>query len=347
MQYTQLRHTDLNLSRLMLGSMTWGSQNTQDEGFMQMDHAVANGINCIDTAEMYPTNPITAETQGETERIIGRWIANRGRRDDLIIATKVSGQGLMHVRDGIPISAATMRLAIEESLRALATDYIDIYQLHWPNRGSYAFRKNWHYDPSDQDSTATAEHMLEVLEMMQILKQEGKIRYPGLSNESCWGVMRWLGIAEHRELPRMVTVQNEYSLLCRLYDLDMAEMSHHEGVGLLAFSPLAAGLLSGKYGPDETPAGSRRSITSNLGGRTTDRVWPAIAAYQALARDHGLDPAQMALAWCLTRPFMTSAIFGATSMQQLDTAIGAATLELSEDVMQGIADIHKAHPLPY
>lgn len=347
MDYRRLGRTDLMVSAFCLGSMTWGTQNTESEGHAQIDMSLDHGINFIDTAEMYPTNPLTKETQGDTERVIGSWIEQSGRRHDIILATKVSGQGYKNVRDGAPISAESITIALNNSLESLKTDYVDLYQLHWPNRGSYMFRQNWNFDPSFQDSAATEDHMLEVLHALDGHIKAGRIRHIGLSNESTWGTMRWLQLAEQHNLPRMVSVQNEYSLLCRLYDTDMAEMTQHEQVGLLAFSPLAAGMLSGKYGPDETPEGSRRSITTDLGGRITDRVWPAIEAYQAVADKHGLNMVQMAMAWCLTRPFITTAIFGATSLDQLKTILDAQDLNLNDDVIRDINTAHKAHPMPY
>ena len=347
MDYRRLGRTDINVSAFCLGSMTWGTQNTEAEGHAQIDMALDHGINFIDTAEMYPTNPLTKETQGDTERVIGSWIKNSGRRDDIILATKVSGQGYKNVRDGAPISPETIDLALTQSLKSMNTDYVDLYQLHWPNRGSYMFRQNWHFDPSQQDSNAVEEHMIAVLNALDGHIKAGRIRHIGLSNESTWGTMRWLQLAEKHNLPRMVSVQNEYSLLCRLYDTDMAEMTHHEQVGLLAFSPLAAGMLSGKYKEDVTPQGSRRSITTDLGGRITDNVWPAIDAYKAVADKHGLDLVQMSMAWCLKRPFMTSAIFGATNLDQLKVILDAQDMNLSDEVMRDIDAAHKAHPMPY
>jgi aryl-alcohol dehydrogenase-like predicted oxidoreductase len=328
--------------------MTWGTQNTEAEGHAQIDLALDHGINFIDTAEMYPVNPLSKETQGDTERVIGSWIKSSGRREDIVLATKVSGEGLKYVRDGAPISPATIKQALDQSLTSLQTDYVDLYQLHWPNRGSYMFRQNWRFDPTSQNTTETEDHMLETLTYLNDMIREGKIRSIGLSNESCWGTMRWLHMAEKHNLPRMASIQNEYSLLCRLYDLDMAEMTHHEQVGLLSFSPLATGLLTGKYSENsQPPAGSRASITSDLGGRTTQRVWPAVAAYQDIADRFGLDLTAMSLAWCMQRSFMTSTIFGATSLDQMKQSLKAADLILDQQVLTAIDSAHKAHPMPY
>ncbi|MEK9801220.1 MAG: aldo/keto reductase [Alphaproteobacteria bacterium] len=347
MKYNKLGNTDIDVSAICLGSMTWGSQNSTEEGHAQIDMALERGVNIIDTAEMYPTTPISADTQGETERIIGRWNAKSGRRDEVLIATKVAGEGFRGIRDGAPISPETITIAVETSLQALQTDYIDLYQLHWPNRGSYAFRQNWRYDPRKQDKQATIEHMLAVLEKMDELCKQGKVRYFGLSNESAWGTSQWVRFSEDRNLPRVMSIQNEYSLLCRLFDTDLAELCHNEQIGLFAYSPLACGMLTGKYQNGATPAGSRKSIGPELGGRVTERVWPVIEAYLDIARRHGLDPSQMALAWAMTRPAMMSLIIGATSTEQLDCLLGAPDLDLSDEVIEEIEATHRAHPMPF
>ena len=347
MRYNNLGHSEIKVSELCLGSMTWGTQNTPQDALEQLDMALGYGVNFIDTAEMYPTTPLGKDTQGDTERIIGDWIAQSGRRSDVIIATKVSGKGYKNVRNGAPISPASINTAIENSLRSLRTDYIDLYQLHWPNRGSYMFRQNWTYDPTQQDTNATLDHMMEVLQHLDSLCRAGKIRHVGLSNETAWGTMRWLTIAAAHNLPRMVSIQNEYSLLCRLFDLDMAELSHHEGIGLLSFSPLAAGLLSGKYVDGTVPSGSRRSINADLGGRINMHLWPALEGYLSIAKKHELDPCQMALAWAATRPFMTSQIIGATTKTQLQNALASTSVTLSDDVMRDIQDNYRRYPMPY
>jgi len=348
MRMTPLGRTGLTVSELCLGTMTFGTQTPEPEAHAQIDRALAAGINFIDTAEMYPVNPVSAETVGGTEAIIGTWnAANPARRGDFILATKHSGEGMMHARNGAPISAETIPQAIEGSLRRLKTDYIDLYQFHWPNRGSYMFRKNWRYDPSGQNREETLANMAECLEALQAQVDKGNIRHFGLSNESAWGTAQWLRLAEEGNWPRVASVQNEYSLLCRLYDTDMAELSVNEDVGLIAFSPLAAGLLTGKYQAGAVPEGSRMSLVPELGGRKTPRVFDAVAAYLEIAARHGLDPVHMALAWCRTRPFMTSAIFGATHMDQLEHALGAVEVSLSDAVLEEIDAAHKAHPMPY
>lgn len=346
MHISTLGQSDLKVSQLCLGSMTWGTQNTAEEAHAQIDMALDHGVNFIDTAEMYPVNPLLKKTQGDSERILGQWLAKSGRRGDVIVATKISGAGHMNVRDGAPISAETIEMAVEESLRSLQTDVIDLYQLHWPNRGSYAFRQNWTFDPTEQDKDVTLTHMADVLQALQKLVQAGKIRHFGLSNESTWGTAQWLRLAEENGWPRVVSVQNEYSLLCRHFDLDMAELAHNECVDLLAFSPMAAGILTGKYAGNVVPAGSRRSHVEDMGGRINTHLWPAHDAYIAVAQKHGLQPGQMALAWCLTRPFMGSAIFGATTAAQLELALQAADLTLSTEVMTDLQDIHRKYPAP-
>lgn len=347
MEYRRLGRTRIEVSALCLGSMTWGTQNTEAEGHAQIDRALDAGINFIDTAEMYPVNPIRAETAGRSEEIIGSWGARTGRRSDVVLATKISGAGQSAVRDGAPISSGAIAEAVEQSLRRLRTDYIDLYQLHWPNRGSYMFRQNWTYDPSGQDRAATIAHMEDVLGALSREVEKGRIRAFGLSNESAWGTAQWIAAAERVGGPRVASIQNEYSLLCRLYDTDLAELSVNEDVGLLAFSPLATGLLTGKYQNGAVPQGSRMTLNPELGGRNTPRVYPAVDAYLGIAARHGLDPAQMALAWCLTRPFMASAIFGATRMEQLDTALGASDLTLGDEILAEIDAAHRVHPMPY
>ncbi|NBR33412.1 MAG: aldo/keto reductase [Rhodobacteraceae bacterium] len=348
MQMNEMGRTGIMVSELCLGTMTFGTQTNADDAHLQIDTALAAGINFIDTAEMYPVNPIAKETVGGSEKIIGDWLAkNPSRRDEFILATKHAGEGFAHARDGAPISKATITETLEASLRRLKTEYVDLYQFHWPNRGSYMFRKNWAYDPSSQNRTQTVDNMLECLEVLQGHVKDGKIRHFGLSNESAWGTAQWLRLSDQHGFPRVATMQNEYSLLCRLYDTDMAELSVNEDVGLIAFSPLAAGLLSGKYQQGVIPEKSRRSIVKDLGGRITDRVFPAVNAYLDIAQKHGVDPIHMALAWCRTRPFMCSAIFGATTQAQLEHILKAPSVILTQECLHDIAVAHKAHPMPY
>jgi aryl-alcohol dehydrogenase-like predicted oxidoreductase len=346
-KYKPLGRTDLKVSEICLGSMTWGTQNTEAEGHAQLDYAVGQGVNFIDTAEMYPTTPSSPDTQGRTEDIIGTWLAQRGRREDVVIASKITGLGPKWIRGGAGISASEIPKAVGASLKRLKTDYIDLYQLHWPNRGSYHFRQLWGYDPTSQSRTETRDHILETLQALQTQIDAGTVRHVGLSNESCWGTAQFLEIAEAHGLPRMVSIQNEYSLMQRIFDWDLAELSHNEDVGLLAYSPLAAGALTGKYRGTSPPAGSRRTINDDLFGRYTSATEPVFAKYLDVARRHSLDPAQMALAFCLTRPFMTSVIIGATSLAQLKSNIAATDLRLSQAILDDLNAVHRQHPIPF
>ena len=345
MKQIDLGRTGIKVSEICLGTMTWGTQNTEREGHAQMDMALAAGVNFWDTAEMYPVNPVSREKAGRTEEIIGTWFAAQGGRDRVVLATKVTGEGQAAVRDGAPLSAATMRAAVEGSLKRLRTDYIDLYQLHWPNRAAYHFRDNWAFDPRGETKASVEGHMLEILHLSSDLIKEGKIRHIALSNESVWGAAKWLSLAATHGLPRMVTVQNEYSLLCRQFDTDWAELSVMEEMPLLAFSPLACGILSGKYQGDVTPAGSRRSFNPMLSGRITPRTFAATAAYLDIAQRHGLNPCQMALAFTRSRPFPTIPIVGATSTAQLAPSLEPITL--SAEVLAEIAATHRIHPQPY
>jgi aryl-alcohol dehydrogenase-like predicted oxidoreductase len=348
MKMNPLGRSGLTVSELCLGTMTFGTQTSETDSHRQIDMALAAGINFVDTAEMYPVNPVSAATTGGSEKIIGTWnAANPSRRGDYVLATKHSGEGLGHVRDGAPISSATIAETIEGSLKRLQTDYIDLYQFHWPNRGSYMFRKNWTYDPSAQNREDTLANMQDCLEALQIQVNKGNIRAFGLSNESAWGTAQWLRLAEEGAGPRVASIQNEYSLLCRMFDTDLAELSVNEDVGLMAFSPLAAGLLTGKYQNGAVPEGSRKSIVESLGNRNTERVYPAVDGYLDIAKRHGLDPVHMPLAWCRSRVFMLSAIFGATTVSQLEHLLGSVNVVLSDEVLAEIDLAHRAQPMPY
>jgi len=347
MQMNPLGRTGIDVSEFCLGTMTFGTQTDEAEAHQQIDMSLAAGINFVDAAEMYPVNPISPETQGRTEEIIGTWFAKTGRRKDMILATKHSGAGLAHVRDGALISAKSIPEAIEGSLKRLQTDYIDLYQFHWPNRGSYMFRQNWDFDPSGQNKAETLAHMEEALETLQKEVDKGRIRAFGLSNESTWGTAQWLRMSEEKGGPRVASIQNEYSLLCRMADTDLAELCVNEDVGILAFSPLAAGLLTGKYQDGVTPEGSRKAINGDLGGRVSPRVFNAVQAYLDIAEKHGLDPVHMAMAFTVQRPFMCSSIFGATTVDQLDRILAGADLRLGAEVLKDISAAHRAHPMPY
>lgn len=346
MKFNRLGRTDISVSEICLGTMTWGSQNSEAEAHAQMDHALEAGINFFDTAELYPTTPVSADTYGRTEEFIGTWLKKSGRRGDVVLATKAAGSGRPHIRDGRKLDGASVREALEASLLRLQTDHVDLYQIHWPNRGSYHFRQCWSFDASTQDRARSTEEIDEILSTLGELVKEGKIRAIGLSNESAWGTLTYLRLAAEKGLPRVASIQNEYNLLYRQFDLDLAEVAHHEDVGLLAYSPLAAGILAGKYLDGARPEGSRATINSDLGGRLQPLQEPAVKAYRDVAARHGLDLAQMSLAFCLGRPFMTSVIIGATSMEQLKTAIAAKDVVLNDDVLEDIARVYRQYPMP-
>lgn len=347
MKYNQLGRTGLKVSEICLGTMTWGSQNSETEAHQQLSFAADQGVNFFDTAELYPTTPLSAKTQGRTEEFIGSWLRARGKRADVIIATKITGKGPKWIRGGRGISKSEIHDALDGSLKRLQTDFVDLYQLHWPNRGSYHFRQNWSYDPSSQARDETRQHFEEVLETLAELVRAGKIRHIGLSNETCWGTAQFLEIAANKDLPRVACIQNEYNLMCRLFDLDLAELSHQEDVSLLAYSPLAAGLLSGKYVDGNLPDGSRLSINQDLGGRVVPDIDVVVKAYLDVARRHKIDPCQMALAFCLSRPFMTSVIIGATTMAQLKTNLASRHVALSEEVVSDIDAARRRFPMPF
>lgn len=347
MQTLPLGRSGIDVTKWCLGTMTFGTHTKQDDANRQLDMALDAGINFVDTAEMYPVNPVAKETVGLTEETIGNWIETSGRRDEYILASKVSGPNGNLVRDGASFSGSNIAQAVEDSLRRLKTDVIDLYQLHWPERGSYHFRQNWGFDPSKQNRQKTLDHMAGVLEALAGLVAAGKIRAFGLSNESAYGTTKWIDVAEQVGGPRVSSIQNEYSLLCRLYDTDLAEVAVNEDVLLASYSPLACGMLTGKYQNGAVPAGSRMDINGDLGGRKSDRVFNATQAYLDIAAKHGLDPIHMAMAWQSTRPFPVSAIFGATTSEQLEEILAGKEVTLSKDVLKDIEIAHKAHPMPY
>lgn len=340
----------IEVSAVCLGTMTFGNQTGPEDAFRQMDRAIEAGITFLDTAEMYPVNPVRAATVGRTEAIVGDWLAARGGRDRVQIATKVSGPN-PEVRGGAGFDGPTLATRVEESLRRLKTDVIDLYQLHVPMRPTYHFRRIWGFAPSDARD-ATLAHMDEVAAAMAALVAAGKVRAFGLSNETAWGAARWIDAAARHGLA-LATMQNEYSLLNRLYDGDLAELAVMEGVVLLAYSPLAASLLTGKYADGTLPEGSRAAVDrqhggkGDLGGRRTPRADEAVAAYHALAARHGLDPLHMAIAFTRQRPFPAVPILGATSDAQLAHLLDGLDLRLDAAVLADIAETHKAHPLPF
>lgn len=351
MKREKLGNSDIEVSGFCLGTMTFGNQTGEDDAHAQIDRALGAGITFLDCAEMYPVNPVRAETAGRSEEYIGTWLARTGRRSEVEIATKITGKGSV-VRDGEGFSGEIVKRCVDASLKRLQTDVIDLYQLHWPQRGSYSFRQNWTYNPSGQNRAETIDHFEDVLRGMEEVVRAGKVRAFGLSNETCWGTARWIDTAERTGGPRVVSVQNEYSLLQRLYDTDMAELSVNEGVTLLSYSPLAAGLLTGKYQNGAIPAGSRMAVDiasggkGNLGGRKTERAFGAIDAYHQLAREHGVDPIHMALLWQRTRPFHVIPILGATSLPQLEHQLAGLDASLPDDLIAAIDDVHRAWPMP-
>ncbi|MEM1346587.1 MAG: aldo/keto reductase [Pseudomonadota bacterium] len=347
MRRTQLGQTGIEVSAFCLGTMTFGTNTDEGESFRQLDASLDHGIDFLDTAEMYPVNPVRKETVGLTEEIIGRWIAKTGRRHDYVIATKCAGVNGSFVRENQPVDATTLRAACETSLRRLQIECIDLYQLHWPNRGSYHFRQIWHYDPATQDRAATLAHMEDVMGALKDLVEEGKIRAFGLSNESAWGTAQWLAAGERLGGPRIAAIQNEYSALCRMpYDADMAELGHNEAVTLLAFSPLATGFVTGKYLDGAMPQGSRHAIAGGS-PRLSPKLDAAVRAFLSVAEKHGLDPVHMAMAFCLQRPFPCIPIFGATTLAQLDHIAKGRDLVLSEEALADLAAAHQSHPMPF
>lgn len=346
MQRLALGATNIEVSEWCLGTMTWGRQTPPENAHAQIDRALDAGIDFVDTAEMYPVNPVRAETVGDTETILGDWLGRRGGRDRIVLATKCTGPSDF-VREGRPVTPETLREALEGSLKRLRTDYVDLYQLHWPNRGSYHFRQIWQYVPTGQDRTEFRDGIAALMEALKALRAEGKIRAFGLSNDTAWGIAQWAREAERQDGPRVATIQNEYSLLCRIYDGDVAEASHHERVTCLAYSPLAAGLLTGKYQGGVVPEGSRMATSGDLGGRKTDRAFAAVDAYQGVAERHELDPVHMALAFCRTRAVPTIPIIGATDTGQLDRILGGIGTHLGDEVLAEIDRAHRNHPMPY
>ncbi|OOL17303.1 aldo/keto reductase [Bombella intestini] len=349
MQYRTLGRTGLKVSELCLGTMTFGQQNTEAEGHAQLDKALEHGVNFIDTAELYSIPP-RAETQGSTERIVGSWLKARGNRDKVILASKVVGRSQNDwFRPGGEkprLTPQQIRYAIDESLKRLNTDYLDLYQLHWPDReinifgeGGTTFRTL-----SDADEVPIAE----TLGALGELVKEGKVRHVGLSNETAWGVSEFLRVSREEKQPRIASIQNAYNLLNRTYEIGLAEMGLREDVGLLAYSPLAQGYLTGKYLDGARPPGARTTLFNRGQRYEKPGVDDAIRAYQALAKEFGLDFAQMAIAFVTSRPFVTSNIIGATTMEQLETALTSIHVEITPELEEKINAIHQlnANPAP-
>jgi aryl-alcohol dehydrogenase-like predicted oxidoreductase len=343
MQYRSLGKTDVSVSAISLGTMTWGEQNTQEQAFEQIRMAKEAGINFIDTAEMYPVPP-RGETYTKTESIIGEYFKKYGDRSDWVLASKVAGPGRMdHIRDGNPrLDRKNITAALEASLKRLNTDYLDLYQLHWPDRKTNFFGVLG-YTHDEQDVAVDIEETLAVL---GDLVKAGKIRHFGLSNETPWGTHRFLHLAQTHGLPRAVSIQNPYNLLNRSFEIGLAEMAIREQIGLLAYSPLAFGMLTGKYENGARPADGRLTLFDRFQRYNNPQAVSATARYVALAREHGLDPSQMALAYVTSRPFVTSNIIGATNLEQLAINLGSIDVSLSDEVIAGIEAIHVAQPNP-
>lgn len=350
MQYSPLGSSNLSVSRVCLGSMTWGLQNTQQDANQQIDYALAQGVNFIDTAEMYAVPP-SPETYGKTESIIGNYLANNPQqREDIIVASKIAGPGLPWVRDGGPITGEAVISSVEASLKRLQTDYIDLYQLHWPNRQSPHFGQHSlnHFRFSDTDSAQQTEMMLDALQGLDKCVKAGKIRFCGLSDDTPWGINSFLQLSKQHNLPRMVSIQNEFNLLHTKDWPYLIENCVHEEVAFLPWSPLAGGMLSGKYLDGKRPEGSRWTLQQRNGlFRDTDASSAAIRAYQEIAQANQLTAAQLALKWCDQVDGVTSTIIGTTSMAQLKEDIDAFAKPLSEQTMQQIGSVLKQYPAPF
>lgn len=350
MEQRRLGRTDIEVSALCLGTMTFGEQNSEAEGHAQMDYALDKGINFFDAAELYPIPP-KKETQGRTERIIGSWFKKTGNRDKVVMATKAVGRTDMdwfrESGEKGQLTRAQIEFAVDRSLKNLQTDYIDLYQIHWPDRNVSGFGSNptrWvDADPAEEENSIQS-----TLEILGDLVKAGKVRHIGVSNESAWGTMRYVTASELYDVPRVVSIQNAYSLVNRTFETGLAEVARRENVGLLAYSALAQGYLTGKYRDGALPAGARKTLFDRLQRYEHPRTIEAVNAYLDLAKEAGLDPSQMAIAFAMSRSFMTSVILGATRVDQLETDIGAADVTLSSDVLEKIDALHQefGNPAP-
>ena len=343
MNFKKLGNTDFKVSTICLGTMTWGEQNNQKEAFEQMNYALDSGINFFDTAEIYPS-PCFEKTYGATEKIIGNWFKEKKNRDQVILASKISGPGLSWVRNGGPqYSEENIKKAIEDSLKRLQTDYIDLYQLHWPERKTNFFGK-LNYRHKEEDSWNDFEKILITLE--KFIKQ-GKIRYVGLSNETSWGLAKFLEVSKLKTLPKIMAVQNSYNLLCRTYEIGLAEISIREKSGLLAYSPLAGGFLTGKYRNNNLPENSRQKLFGDYYTRyNKPNASIVIEKYFDIAKKFNLNFAQMAIKFCEIQKFLTSVIIGATSMEQLKIDIESVNVNLNEEINKKINDVQIVYPNP-
>ncbi len=344
MTYTTLGNTDIRVSKICLGTMTFGQQNTEADGHAQMDYALAQGINFLDAAEMYPI-PSSAETHGSTERIIGTWLKKRNNRDNVVIATKIVGPSpaMLHIRNPLHINRAQILKAVDGSLERLQTDFIDLYQIHWPERQTNYFGKlGFEYDPNDP----WKDNFLEIVETFYDLTKAGKIRYFGVSNETAWGLMQFLRLADKHVLTRCASIQNPYSLINRTFEINLAEIAIREKIALLAYSPLGFGTLSGKYQEGSATPDSRLNQFPQYTRYSSPEATQAISRYLEIAKKHNLSPTQMALAFVNSRPFVTSNIIGATTLEQLKENVESINIKLSDEVLAEIQAVHNAIPNP-
>ncbi|MFQ3335351.1 MAG: aryl-alcohol dehydrogenase-like predicted oxidoreductase [Candidatus Arcticimaribacter sp.] len=343
MKYTTLPGTDIKVSKICLGTMTFGNQNTEPEGFDQMDLALEKGVNFFDTAELYPV-PANAKTQGETERIMGNWFHKTGNRSKIILATKAAGPGAYttHIRDNISFNKKNITEALDNSLKRLQTDYVDLYQLHWPERMTNFFgQRGYFHNPKDP----WVENFEEALETLDELIKVGKIRQIGISNEAPWGLMRYLELSK-KGLPKTITIQNPYSLLTRVFEIGNSEICLRENVGLLAYSPLGFGRLTGKYRGGHNLDKARLTVFPNMARYNSDQSIEATERYYQIAQNHGISLTQMALAFVNQQPFLTSNIIGATNLDQLQENIGSIELSLSKELLKEIEAVHSQIPNP-
>ena len=340
MKKNELGLSAIEVSKVCLGTMTFGEQNNQDEAFAQMDYAVENGVNFFDTAEMYPV-PGKGSTKGVTEKIIGRWLEESGKRDAIYLATKVVGKGVKWIRKGSDFSKEQINQAIDGSLKRLKVDCVDLYQLHWPERANNKFGNRIY--PWSQNE-GYKHNFMAIMETIVELLESGKIKNWGLSNETSWGMMKFIQLCEQYGLPKPVTTQNSYSLLNRLYEYGGSEVSHFEGVGLMAYSPLAFGALTGKYLNDAKPKGARLTVFPIFGRYLNPQAQNAVKAFDELAKKNGLSLAELSLAFVMSRPFVSTTIIGATKMSQLKENIESAYLELPELLLEEIEDVFNKYP---
>ena len=344
MNFKKLGNTDLKVSTICLGTMTWGEQNTEQEGFKQMDFALDQGVNFWDTAEIYSVPP-KAETYGDTEVIIGNWLKKNKKRDKIILATKVAGPARKYVRNGEnSFVGKNLEEALNDSLKRLKSDYVDLYQLHWPERNVNMFGKLGYIHKDDEDEWSKIEDVL--LELQKYIKS-GKIRYVGLSNETPWGVNKFLQLSKELNLPRMMSIQNPYSILNRSYEVGLAEISIRDEIGCLAYSPLASGYLTGKYRNGQLPKGSRIERDGDFWTRyQKPNMESAVDKYYKISKKYNINFAQMSLKFCEIQPFMTSVIIGATTMEQLKENIESVNINLTEEIIKDLNDIQKIYPNP-